>query len=51
MCGCPDGEPCFPGVPDALAAADPCRHGLRAGEPRMLDAAYDVSVTPWRRSA
>jgi hypothetical protein len=46
----PDGEPCFPGVParspqDILAA-----HGMRAGEPQMLDAADEVSVTPWRRS-
>jgi dihydrofolate reductase len=47
----PDGEPCFPGVPrlspqDILAA-----HGLRAGEPQMLDMAAGVSVTPWRRVA
>lgn len=47
----PGGEPCFPGVPtrspqDVLAA-----HGLRAGEPQMLDAAHEVSVTPWRRIA
>jgi hypothetical protein len=47
----PGGEPCFPGVParspqDILAA-----HGLRAGEPQMLDAAHGVTVTPWRRSA
>jgi hypothetical protein len=46
----PGGEPCFPGVParspqDILAA-----HGMRAGEPQMLDAADEVSVTPWRRS-
>jgi hypothetical protein len=46
----PGGEPCFPGVParspqDILAA-----HGLRAGEPQLLDAAHDVTVTPWRRS-
>jgi hypothetical protein len=46
----PDGEPCFHGVParspqDILAA-----HGMRAGEPQMLDAADEVSVTPWRRS-
>jgi hypothetical protein len=46
----PDGEPCFPGVParspqDILAA-----HGMRAGEPQTLDAADQVSVTPWRRS-
>jgi hypothetical protein len=46
----PDGEPCFPGVParspqDILAA-----HGMHAGKPQMLDAADEVSVTPWRRS-
>jgi hypothetical protein len=47
----PGGEPCFPGVPkrspqDVLAA-----YGLKAGEPLTLDAANDVSVTPWRRIA
>ncbi|WOH69894.1 dihydrofolate reductase [Bradyrhizobium sp. BWA-3-5] len=47
----PGGEPCFPGVPtrspqDVLAA-----HGLRAGEPQMLDATHEVSVTPWQRIA
>jgi hypothetical protein len=47
----PGGEPCFPGVParspqDILAA-----HGLRAGAPQMLDAAHEVTVTPWRRGA
>jgi hypothetical protein len=47
----PGGDPCFPGVPqqspqDVLAA-----HGLNAGEPLILDAANDVSVTPWRRGA
>jgi hypothetical protein len=46
----PGGEPCFPGVParspqDVLAS-----HGLRAGAVRLLDAAHDVTVTPWRRS-
>jgi hypothetical protein len=45
----PGGEACFPGVPaqspqDILAA-----HGLRAGKTQILDAADDVSVTPWRR--
>jgi hypothetical protein len=45
----PGGEPCFPGVPqqspqDILAA-----HGMTAGAAQILDAAYDVSVTPWRR--
>jgi dihydrofolate reductase len=47
----PDGEPCFPGVPqrspqDILAA-----HGLKAGDAQTLDAAEGVSVTPWRRVA
>jgi dihydrofolate reductase len=47
----PDGEPCFPGVPkrspqDVLAA-----HGLKPGEPLILDAANHVSVTPWQRLA
>ena len=46
----PDGAPCFPGVsldrsPQQILAA----HGLRAGPAEMLDAADDVSVTPWRR--
>jgi hypothetical protein len=45
----PGGKPCFPGVPldspqDILA-----RHGLRAGDARILDAANGVRVTPWRR--
>jgi hypothetical protein len=45
----PGGEPCFPGVPartpqDILAA-----HGLRSGEPQMLQANDEVTVTPWRR--
>jgi dihydrofolate reductase len=46
----PGGEPCFPGVgprspQDVLAS-----HGLKPGAPIALDAANDVSVTPWRRS-
>jgi dihydrofolate reductase len=45
----PGGEPCFPGVrqhsPEEILAA----HGLSAGDPQILDAANDVSVTPWRR--
>jgi dihydrofolate reductase len=45
----PGGKACLPGVPlrspqDILAA-----HGLKAGPAQMLDAANDVSVTPWRR--
>ena len=47
----PGGEPCFPGVPARSPQQILAAHGLRAGEPQMLDAADDVSVTPWRRSA
>ena len=47
----PGGEPCFPGVPDRSPQQILAAHGLRAGEPQVLDASYDVSVTPWRRSA
>jgi dihydrofolate reductase len=47
----PDGEPCFPGVPDRSPQAILAAHGLRAGEPLMLDPAEQVSVTPWRRGA
>jgi len=47
----PGGEPCFPGVPDRSPQQILAAHGLRAGEPRVLDAAYEVSVTPWRRNA
>ena len=46
----PGGEPCFPGVPDRSPLQILAAHGLRAGEPQVLDAAYDVSVTPWRRA-
>jgi hypothetical protein len=45
----PGGEPCFPGVPARSPLAILAAHGLHAGEPRVLDAADDVSVTPWRR--
>ncbi len=46
----PGGEPCFPGVPDRSPQQILSAHGLRAGEPQVLDAADDVSVTPWRRA-
>jgi hypothetical protein len=26
-------------------------HGLKAGDPQILDPANEVSVTPWRRPA
>jgi dihydrofolate reductase len=47
----PDGEGCFPGVPERTPQQILGSHGLKAGEPKMLDPADDVSVTPWRRAA
>ena len=45
----PDGEACFPGVPERSPQQILAAHGLRAGEAQILDAANEVSVTPWRR--
>jgi len=45
----PDGEPCFPGVPARSPQQLLSAHGLVAGAPQLIDAAHDVSVTPWRR--
>ena len=47
----PDGEPCFPGVPARSPQQILTAHGMRAGEAQILDAAHDVSVTPWRRGS
>jgi hypothetical protein len=47
----PGGHPCFPGVPERSPQQILTSHGLTAGEPQILDAAHDVTVTPWRRSA
>jgi hypothetical protein len=47
----PNGEPCFPGVPQHSPQEILATHGLRAGEVQILDPAHDVSVTPWRRGA
>ena len=47
----PGGEPCFPGVPQHSPQGILAAHGLQAGDPQILDAADDVSVTPWRRAA
>jgi hypothetical protein len=47
----PNGEPCFPGVPQHSPQEILATHGLRAGEAQILDPAHDVSVTPWRRAA
>jgi hypothetical protein len=45
----PDGEPCFPGVPERSPQQVLASHGLRAGPSQMLDPAGDVTVTSWRR--
>lgn len=47
----PGGEPCFPGVPGRSPQQILAAHGLQAGEARILDAAGNVSVTPWLRAA
>ena len=45
----PDGIGAFPGVPAQSPQQILAAHGLRPGDATMLDAANDVSVTPWRR--
>ncbi|MDB5486141.1 MAG: hypothetical protein JWR73_2068 [Tardiphaga sp.] len=45
----PGGQGCFTGVPARTPQQLLAAHGLSAGEPRILDAAHDVTVTPWRR--
>ena len=45
----PDGEACFPGVPERSPQDILAAHGLHAGEPQTLDATAGVSVTPWRQ--
>lgn len=45
----PGGEGCFPGVPGHTPQQVLAAHGLKAGEPIVLDPDHDVSVTPWRR--
>lgn len=47
----PGGEACFPGVPARSPQDILAGHGLSAGEVQILDAAHDVTVTPWRRNA
>ena len=46
----PDGEPCFGGVPAQSPEEILAAHGMRAGAAQILDAANDVSVTPWQRA-
>ncbi len=45
----PDGEGCFPGVPEQSPQAILAAHGLTAGDAQILDEAHQVTVTPWRR--
>jgi dihydrofolate reductase len=45
----PGGEPCFPGVPARSPQQILAAHGLKAAKSEVLDPAFDVSVTPWRR--
>jgi dihydrofolate reductase len=47
----PDGEPCFAGVPARSPQQILASHGLKPGEPRLLEPDHDVTVTPWRRDA
>jgi hypothetical protein len=45
----PGGEACFLGVPAQTPQQVLAAHGLRAGDAQVLDAADEVTVTPWRR--
>jgi len=46
----PGGEPCFGGVPLRTPQQVLAAHGLKPGEPEMLDPKDGVTVTPWRRA-
>jgi dihydrofolate reductase len=46
----PGGEPCFSGVPERSPQQVLAAHGLKPGDIQILDAANDVTVTPWRRA-
>jgi len=46
----PDGEACFPGVPEHSPQAVLAAHGLQPREVNILDLADDVRVTAWRRA-
>lgn len=45
----PGGLPVFPGVPHRSPRQILSSHGLKAGATQTLDAAHDVTLTPWRR--
>ena len=46
----PGGEGCFVDVPRRTPHEVLTSHGMTPGTPYVLDAAHDVTVTPWRRS-
>lgn len=46
----PAGEGSFVGVPERTPHEILASHGMKPGAPYMLDAAHDVTVTPWRRA-
>ena len=46
----PGGEPCFGGVPARSPQQILAAHGLKPGEPLVLDAKNDVTATPWRHA-
>ena len=46
----PGGEGCFPRVPEFTPQQILSSHGLKAGAPQLIDAAENVTVTPWRRA-
>jgi hypothetical protein len=45
----PGGEGCFVGVPQRTPHEVLAAHGMKPGTPYLLDAAHDVTVTPWSR--
>jgi len=45
----PDGERCFPGVPERSTQQILAEHGLKPGKAELLVRGGDVSVTPWQR--
>ena len=48
MCGCPAAKAAFVGVPERTPHEVLASHGMKPGAPYLLDAAHDVTVTPWR---
>jgi hypothetical protein len=47
----PNGEACFPGVPENTPQFILAANGLHPGEVTILDASDDVRVTAWRRES